>query len=158
MSRWGYYESIQYGLLIIYSVVPLYDIHSKPKYLLQTPHRTLARYVKLRIAHAPGMPGTFSQPPRVSDPDMHHGTCVMHVPWCMPRSLTIGVIWSRWRENVPSIPGALATRNFTYLVRGPKLAWHHNGGWVFISRLTIWKTTPSMTVVQWQCDTTTRLY
>ena len=29
----------------------------------------------------PGMPGTFSPAPRVSDPDMHHGTCVTHVPW-----------------------------------------------------------------------------
>ena len=27
-------------------------------------------------AHAPGMPGTFSPSPQVSDPDMHHGTCV----------------------------------------------------------------------------------
>ena len=24
----------------------------------------------------------------VSDPGMHHGTCVTHVPWCMPGSLT----------------------------------------------------------------------
>ena len=31
-------------------------------------------------AHAPGMPGTFSPPPQVRDPDMHHGTCVTHVP------------------------------------------------------------------------------
>ena len=43
----------------------------------------LASYVKLRVAHASGMPGTFSPPPRVSDPDMHHGTCVTHVPWCI---------------------------------------------------------------------------
>ena len=34
-------------------------------------HGPLARWVKLRVAHAPGMPGTFSPPPRVSDPDMH---------------------------------------------------------------------------------------
>ena len=34
-------------------------------------------------AHEPGMPGTFSPQARVSDPDMHHGTCVKHVPWCM---------------------------------------------------------------------------
>ena len=46
----------------------------------------LVRYVKLRVAHAPGMSVTFSQPPRVSDPDMHHGTCVTHVPWCVPGS------------------------------------------------------------------------
>ena len=26
--------------------------------------------------------------PRVSDPDMHHGTCLTHVPWCMSGSPT----------------------------------------------------------------------
>ena len=34
---------------------------------------------KITGVHAPGMPGTFSRPPRVSDPDMHHGMCVTHV-------------------------------------------------------------------------------
>ena len=83
-------------------------------------HGPLARYVKLRVTHAPGMPGTFSPPLRVSDPDMHHGTCVTHVPWYMPGSLTNGFLWSRWQGgNVPGIPGACATRNFTYLARGP---------------------------------------
>ena len=53
-------------------------------------HRHLIRYLKWRVAHAPEIPGTFSPPPRVSDPDMHHGTCVTHVPWCMPGSLTSG--------------------------------------------------------------------
>ena len=43
------------------------------------------------------MPGVFSPPHRVSYPDMHHGTCVTHVPWCMPGSLTSSFIWSRWR-------------------------------------------------------------
>ena len=61
------------------------------------------------------MPGTFSPPPRVSGPDMHHGTCVTHV------------LWSRWRENVPCIPDACATPNFAYLVRGP---------WLLVSLLT----------------------
>ena len=51
------------------------------------------------VGHAPGMPGTFSPPPRVSDPDMHHGTCVTHVPWCMPGSLTSGFLWSQWQEK-----------------------------------------------------------
>ena len=60
-------------------------------------HGPLTRYAKFRVAHAPGMPGTFSPPPRVSDPDMHHGTCVTHVPWCMLGSLTSGFLWSRWR-------------------------------------------------------------
>ena len=52
--------------------------------------------------------------PLVSDPDIQHGTCVMHVPWCMSGTLTPG-----GGENVPGIPGACATRNFPYLARGP---------------------------------------
>ena len=60
-------------------------------------HGPLTRYAKLRVAHVLGMPGTFSPPPRVSDPDMHRGTCVTHVPWCMPGSLTSGFLWSQWR-------------------------------------------------------------
>ena len=35
-----------------------------------------------------GNAGNVSPPRRVSDPDMHHGTCVAHVPWCMPGSLS----------------------------------------------------------------------
>ena len=57
----------------------------------------ITRYAKLRVAHAPGIPGTFSPPLRVSDPDMYHSTCVTHVPWFMPGSLTSGFLWSRWR-------------------------------------------------------------
>ena len=89
------------------------------KFMMAWWHGPLARYVKLRVAHAPGMPGMFSPPPRVSDPDIHHGTCVTHVPWCMPASLISGFLWSRWRVNVPGIPSACTTHYFTYLVRGP---------------------------------------
>ena len=60
----------------------------------------------------------FKRKTLVSDPGMHHVTCVTHVPWCMSGSLTHG-----GGENVPGIPGACATRNFTYLARGP---WHHS--------------------------------
>ena len=68
-------------------------------------HGPLARYVKLRVTHAPGMPGAFSPPPRVSNPDMHHDTCVTHVPWCMPGSLTSGFLWSWWRgKTFPAFP------------------------------------------------------
>ena len=59
-------------------------------------HGPLTRYVKLRVAHAPGMPGTFSPPPRVSVPDMHHGTCVRHVPWCIAGSVNRGFLLSWW--------------------------------------------------------------
>ena len=72
------------------------DVDSQPiGYYL---HGPLARYVKLRVAHAPRMPGTFSPLPRVNVADMHHGTCVTHVPWCMPESLTSSFLGNRWRE------------------------------------------------------------
>ena len=66
-------------------------------YGLTHTHGPLTRYVKLRVAHATGMPGTFSPPPWVSYPDMHRGTCGTHVPWCMPGLLISGFLWSRWR-------------------------------------------------------------
>ena len=68
----------------------------------------LIRYVKLRVAHAPGMPATFSPPLMASDPDMHHGTRVTHVQ--LEVSFEVG-----GGENVPGIPGVCVT----YLVRGP---------------------------------------
>ena len=55
---------------------------------------------KIPGAHAPGMPGT-----QVSDPDMHHGTCVTHVPWCMSGLLTSGFLWNRRRgKTFPAFP------------------------------------------------------
>ena len=53
----------------------------------------LARYAKLWVAHTPECRERFprlwlQRKPLVSDPGMHHGTCVTHVPWCMSRSLT----------------------------------------------------------------------
>ena len=51
--------------------------------------------------------------PLVSDPDMHHGTYT-HVSWSMSGSLI-----RDGGENVPGVPRAYTTRNFTYLARGP---------------------------------------
>ena len=82
-------------------------------------HVPHTRYVKLQVADAPGMLFTFPPPTQVIDTDMHHGTCMTHVPWCMPGSLSNGFLWSRCGENVPGIPGACTTRNFAYLARGP---------------------------------------
>ena len=48
--------------------------------------------------------------PLVSDPGMHHGTCITHVPWWMSGSLT-----RRGGKNVPGIPVACASRNFFYI-------------------------------------------
>ena len=69
----------------------------------------LTRYGKSHVAHAPGnilSRGRLQRPPLVSDPGIHNGTCVTHVPWCMSVWLTRG-----GRENVPGIPGACAPAN-----------------------------------------------
>ena len=50
----------------------------------------------------------------VSDPGMHYGTCVAHVPDACWDTVTRG-----GGECVLGIPGARAARNFTNLVRGP---------------------------------------
>ena len=52
---------------------------------------------KIACCACAGIAGNVSPPPRDSDTVMHHGTCVTHVPWCMPGSLTSGFLWSRWR-------------------------------------------------------------
>ena len=56
--------------------------------------------------------------PLVSDPSMHHGTCV---------TLTCG-----GGDNDPGIPGVCATRNLTYLVRGP---WYLIFKWVALTMI-----------------------
>ena len=50
----------------------------------------------------------------VSDPGMHHGTCVTHVPWCMSGSLTRG-----GGQNVPRHSRCM--RNPQFFVSGKKL-------------------------------------
>ena len=72
----------------------------------------LTRYEKLWVAHAGvgwggggwvgvvgvGGWGWVGGGGGCSDPDMHHGTCVTHVPWCMPGSLTSRrFLWRQWR-------------------------------------------------------------
>ena len=96
----------------------------------------LARYVNLRFAHAPGMPGTFSPPHRVSDPDMHHGTCVMHVPWSMSGSLTSGFLWSRWREKRSRHSRRMRNPQFYVSDKRPMaLSMQDNWVWVFVDEV-----------------------
>ena len=90
-------------------------------------HGPLARYGKLRVAHAPGMPGTFSPPPRFSDPDMHLGTCMTHVAWCMPGSLTSGFLWSWWRGK-----RSRRKRNPQFCVSGKRPMLHRFCGYIHI--------------------------
>ena len=96
--------------------LPLYKLLSYHKWLL---HGTLAKYAKLRVAHAPEMPGTFSPLRGLAIP-----TCITERAWrtyrdaCRDRKLVV-FFEIGGGENVPGIHGACATRNFAYLVRGP---------------------------------------
>ena len=85
-------------------------------------HGPLARYVKLRVAHAPGMLGTYSPPSRVSDPDMYHGTCATHVPWCTPGSLTSDVFWSQCRGKLSQHSRRMRNLKF-YVSRKRPISW-----------------------------------
>ena len=92
--------------------------------------------------------------PIVSDPGMHHGTCVTHVPWCMPGSLTCG-----GGENVPGIPQCMRTRNFMYPVRGPQqpahklhrsvLSWYKAMPWISGNSFHCALLTESYTYLSW---------
>ena len=84
-----------------------------------TSNGPLARYIKLWVAHAPGLPGTFFPSPRVSDPDMHHGTCVTHVPWCMPGSLNSGFFWNRLRRKRSQHSRRMCNLQFYASGKGP---------------------------------------
>ena len=98
LTLWVYWLSfvVSLQLDISFHIVPA-DCHlySSWYYYSCCAYGPLTRYVKLRVAHAPGIPGTFSRhrlqrKPLVSHPGMHHGTCVTHVPWYMSGSLTRG--------------------------------------------------------------------
>ena len=74
-------------------------------------HGPLTRYVKLRVTHVPRMPGTFSPPPTNETAIYRSRHASRHVR--DTRAVMHG------GENAPGIPGACATRSFTYLTRGP---------------------------------------
>ena len=70
------------------------------------------------------------------DPVMHHGTCVTHVPWCMPRSLASGFLWS-WRRGKRS-RHSRRMRNPQVCVSGkrPIISW--STYWKLINKDTTW--------------------
>ena len=91
------------------------------------------------------MPGTFSPPPRFSDSDMHQGTCVTHVPWCMPGSLIIGFLWSWWRGKRSRHSRRM--RNPQFYASGKRaMSWYHHGFLVILQRLHAVSTVVSIVI------------
>ena len=92
-------------LLYVAQEISWWGVNSRAE---QYCHGRLTRYVKLPVANAPGMPGTFSPPPHV-----RHACAVLHVVIAYPL----------WRGKCSRHFRHMHNRNFTYLVRrGP---WCH---------------------------------
>ena len=62
---------------------------------------------------------------RLSETDMHHGTCVTHVPWCMSGSLTSGFLRSRWRGKRSRHFRRMRNPRF-YVSRRRPMIWYRN--------------------------------
>ena len=105
----------------------------------------LTRYAKLRVAHAPGIPGTFSPSLRVCDPDMHHGTWVTHLPRCMPGSLNSRFLWSRWQGKCSRHSWHMHNPLFYVSGKRPMTIlepqwwrrWHHENSWGLNGRRSV---------------------
>ena len=78
------------------------------------------------------MLGTFFPPPRVSDPDIHHDTCVTHVSWCMPGSLNSGFLWCRWRVKRSRHSRRMRNPQFYVSGKRPMLEWWWSCSFVFV--------------------------
>ena len=102
LTKWSASQESRGVLISIWALFPISHTFGMLSFSKCTEERsTWASYQIRKIvgcAYA-GNAGNVSPPPKVSDPDMHHGTCVTHVPWCMTRSLTSGFLWSWWRRK-----------------------------------------------------------
>ena len=98
---------------------------------VDNPHLELAQLASYQMRKivgcaSGGMPGAFSPPTWVSDPGMHRGTCVTHVPWCMPGLLIRGSLWSRWWEKRSQHHRCMRNPQFCVSVKRP-VATQHEG-------------------------------
>ena len=77
-------------------------------------HGPLTRYAKLRVVHAPGMPGTFSWPPTANQRSRHESRHVRHA-----RAVThVGIANSQWWGKRSRHSRACPTRSFAAHVYG----------------------------------------
>ena len=92
-------HSYDENLIVSHNVFATY-IHKRNGPLSRNEKIRVARFSRHRL----------QRKPLASDPGMHHGTSVTHVPWCMSGSLTRGG----------------ATLKFTYLVSGQWYPYFNN--------------------------------
>ena len=136
--------SIVLNLVLFYHI----SILAHGKHMVRF-HGPLIRYVKLRVVllHVPGMPGTFSPPPRVSNP-----VCIAARVSRTCRDTGI----PNWRFSLKSVAGKTsptfpaqksATCNVMYLVRGPCM-------YTIIMSVLLW---PRYVCVRWNYSSIPKL-
>ena len=81
---------------------------------------------KIACRACAGNAGNVFPTTAVSDLDMHHGTCVTHVLWCMPVSLTSGLLWSRWRGKRYRYSRRMRNAQFYVSGKRPIATWISN--------------------------------
>ena len=130
-------------MLLIHSFfIPKFPLHwGLPILLHIKSHGPLARYVKLWVAHALGMPSIFSSLLRVIDPDVHHSMSdeAHAVIACCDRWLAISYE-VRGGGNFASIPGTCATHKFYVSGKKPmKLICGHEYVHMYVPIPQIWE-------------------
>ena len=95
MHGWVITYHMGYGMWLHKHATALVNLSGLHKYAAV---RQWASYQIRKIAGCActGNAGNVFPTTAVSDPVMHHGTNVTHVPWCMPGSLISSSPWSRW--------------------------------------------------------------
>ena len=73
-------------------------VHNVTMYFMSALPLTSCQIRKSAGCACAGNTGNVFPPPQFRYPDMHHGMCVTHVPWCMPGSLNCIFIWN-WRRG-----------------------------------------------------------
>ena len=90
----------RFGIDIVNLLSFVYILHMKENDPINfAPRCSLLLYISLYSSHSPypiRKINRHQREPLVSDPGMHHGTCVTHLPRCMSGTLT------RDRREIPS--------------------------------------------------------
>ena len=104
-------------------------------------HGALTRYAKLRVAHAPGMPGTFSLPPTSKETAGQRSRHVSRHVREARAVMHVGIANPRWRGKRSRYSRRMRNPIFLHLVRGT-LGWGI-GCIVWAYPSTLWQQNPT---------------
>ena len=141
--KWFHYDDVIMKSHLLTNYTPPIPLERSPHFVSHTAllwdmryfmtkfHGPLARYVKLRLAHPPGMPRSFSPSPRVNDPQ-----------------LTSSFLWSWWRGKRSQHSRRMRNPQFYVSGKRPKQHDSYKDG-KLISIITHNTHTPNFNLVGW---------